>query len=220
MKLRRGNMKKAAAIDSAALSVWNPKTETGKLVREGKITLLTEIISSGRPILESEIIDTLVPDLKQETLQLSSTQRMTDSGRKSKYRAIAIVGNEKEFIGIGQGKSDEVRPAVELATKNAKINIIHTVLGCGSAECGCGTKHSVPIKIAGSFGGVTVTLKPAPRGTGIVANQTIRKVLQLAGLKDVWTRAEGRTRNKYNTAAAAIEAIDMLNKIRMRKDWN
>jgi len=220
MKLRRGMQKRTSAVDSNAVSVWNPKTEIGKAVREGKITTFAEIMASGKKILESEIVDVLIPDLKQETLQLSSTQRMTDSGRKSKFRAVVIVGNETEYVGIGQGKAYEVRPAVELATKNAKLNIVHSILGCGSSECGCGTKHSLPIKIGGSFGGVRIILKPAPRGTGIVANSTIRKVLQLAGIKDVWTRAEGRTRNKYNTAAATIAAIDMLNMIRMRKEWN
>ena len=220
MKLRKGIQKRTSAVDSNAVSVWNPKTEIGKAVREGRITSFAEVLAQGKKILEAEIVDVLIPDLKQETLQLSSTQRMTDSGRKSKFRAVVIVGNETEYVGIGQGKAYEVRPAVELAAKNAKLNIVHSVLGCGSAECGCGTKHSLPIKIDGRFGSVKIILKPAPRGTGIVANSTIRKVLQLAGIKDVWTRAEGRTRNKYNTAAATIAAIDMLNMIRMRKEWS
>ncbi|MEM2974104.1 MAG: 30S ribosomal protein S5 [Candidatus Micrarchaeia archaeon] len=202
-----------------AISAWNPKTEIGKLVKEKKITSLIEIMEMGKPVLEPEIIDVLVPNLQQETIELSSTQRMTDSGRKAKYRAVVVVGDGNEFIGLGQGKADEVRPAVELATKNAKLNLVHSILGCGSAECGCGTKHSVPIKITGRYGGVTVTLKPAPRGTGIVANRTIRKVLQLAGIKDVWTRATGRTKNRFNSAAATVEAIDMLNRIRLRREW-
>jgi len=220
MRLRRKKSSKGSAIDSSAVSIWKPKTEMGKQVREGKITSLMDIISTGKPILESEIIDTLVPNLSQETIDLSSTQRMTDSGRKGRYRAVVLVGDGKEFIGIGQGKSDEVKPSVELAIKNAKLNIVHTVLGCGSSECRCGTKHSLPIKITGEHGGVRVTLKPAPKGTGIVANQTVKKVLQLAGIKDIWTRAEGRTRNRYNTAAAVIDAIDMLNRIRLRKEWS
>jgi len=220
MRLRMKKAKRALAVDSSVLSTWNPRTELGKQVKEKKITSLVEIMEMGKTVLESEIIDSLIPDLKQETLDLKSTQRMTDSGRKAKFRAIIIAGDEKEFVGIGAGKVEEVRPAIELAIKNAKLNLVHAVLGCGSAECRCGTKHSLPIKVTGKYGGVTVTLKPAPRGTGIVANQTIKKVLQLAGIKDVWTRATGRTRNRYNTAAATIGAIDMLNRIRLKKEWS
>ena len=220
MRLRRKKTKVSSAINPDVVSVWKPRIELGKLVKEGKITALIDIMAMGKPILESEIVDVLVPGLMQDTLDLSTTQRMTDSGRKAKYRAIVIIGDGKEYVGIGQGKADEAKPAAELAVKNAKLNIIHTILGCGSAECGCGTKHSLPIKITGKHGGVSVTLKPAPRGTGVVANPIIRKVLQMAGLKDIWTRAEGRTRNRYNTAAAAIAAIDMLNQIRLKKEWN
>lgn len=219
MKLRRKKTKAEDAVDTAALDLWVPKTSLGKAVKEKKITSFDEIVKQGKRILESEIVDVLIPNLKQELIELSSTQRMTDSGRKAKYRAVVVVGDGEGHLGVGHAKDDEVRPAVETALKEAKYNIIPVILGCGSWECGCNLPHSVPISVTGRCGGVKVTLKPAPRGTGIVANPIVRTVLQLAGVKDVWTKAEGRTRNRLNTAMAVHDALNQLNKLRISKEW-
>jgi len=220
MKLRKGKQKRTSAVDKDVLDSWNPRTTLGKKVKAGEITNLYDILKSGKPILESEIVDFLLPNLMQETIELSSTQRMTDSGRKAKYRAVVVVGDGQEYIGIGQGKADEVRPAIEAAVKDAKLNIIHVNLGCGSSQCDCKLKHSLPIKISGKHGGVRITLTPAPRGTGIVANKVVKKVIQLAGIKDIWTKAEGRTKNRFNTSMAVVNAIDQLNKIRVKQEFS
>ena len=220
MKLRKGKQKRASAVEKDVLDSWNPRTTLGKKVKAGEITNLNDILKSGKPILESEIVDFLLPNLMQETIELSSTQRMTDSGRKAKYRAVVVVGDGQEYIGIGQGKADEVRPAIEAAVKDAKLNITHVNLGCGSSQCDCKTRHSLPIQITGKHGGVKITLTPAPRGTGIVANTVVRKVIQLAGIKDIWTKAEGRTKNRFNTSMAVVDAIDQLNKIRVKQEFS
>jgi small subunit ribosomal protein S5 len=220
MKLRKGKQKRASAVEKDVLDSWNPKTTLGKKVKAGEITNLSDVLKSGKPILESEIVDFLLPNLMQETIELSSTQRMTDSGRKAKYRAVVVVGDGQEYIGIGQGKAEEVRPAIEAAVKDAKLNIVHVNLGCGSSQCDCKTKHSLPIKVVGKHGGVRITLTPAPRGTGIVANKVVKKVIQLAGIKDIWTKAEGRTKNRFNTSMAVVDAIDQLNKIRVKQEFS
>lgn len=220
MKLRRRKTKRSSAVDPAVLDTWVPKTALGKDVKEKRITSFDEVLKHGRKILESEIVDSLLPNLKQELIELSSTQRMTDSGRKAKYRAVVAVGDEERFLGIGHAKADEVRPSVETAIKEAKYNIIPVFLGCGSWECGCGLPHSMPITVTGRYGGVRVTLRPAPRGTGIVANPIVRITLQLAGVKDVWTKAEGRTRNRLNTVMAVHDALNQLNRMRVKKEWS
>ncbi len=220
MKLRRGKQRRTAAVEPEAIENWTPRTSLGKSVKAKEVVALEDVLTKGKPILEHEIVDFLVPNLMQETVELSSTQRMTDSGRKAKYRAAVVVGDSAHFVGIGHGKADEVRPAIETAVKDAKINIVHTNLGCGSSQCNCGTKHSLPIQVEGQYGGVRVTLKPAPRGTGIVANKIVKRVLQLAGVKDVWTKAEGRTKNRFSTSMAVVNAIDELNKMRLKQPWN
>lgn len=218
MKFRRMPRRRTSAVGD--VSTWVPRTEQGRRVKEKKITSIDEIFAEGKPVLESEIIDVLLPEMQQEMIQLSSTQRMTDSGRKAKYRAIVVLGDGKGYVSVGQGKADEARPALETAIKEAKRKVIKVNLGCGSWECVCGLKHSVPIKASGAYGGVRVTLSPAPRGTGIVANETVRTVLQLSGIKDVWTKAEGRTKNVYNTAKAVVDAIDSLNRVRIKREWS
>ena len=130
-----------------------------------------------------------------------------------------MVGKKRGQFGIGAGKSEEVKPAIESAIKNAKRNLVSVPLGCGSWECGCGQKHSVPIKVVGKLGSVEVTLKPAPRGLGIAANEVVKKVLTVAGVKDVWSFSRGRTRNIYNAAMATAAALEQLNTMRLKGGW-
>ncbi|WP_292466221.1 30S ribosomal protein S5 [Methanolobus sp.] len=194
---------------------WVPQTRLGKLVREGQITSMDEVIESGLPIRESNIIDILLPDLEDEVLDINMVQRMTDSGRRVKFRATVIVGNGNGFVGLGQAKDVQVGPAIRKAISNAKINIIKVKRGCGSWECACGLEHTVPSEVRGKAGSVIVELKPAPRGLGLAAGDTARKVLEKAGIKDVWTRTEGTTRTTLNFAKATFSALENAGTIRM-----
>ena len=198
---------------------WIPKTEIGRLVKSGQITSVEEIFARGKKILEHGIVDHLYPDMNEETLEVSSTQRMTDNGRKAQFRAIVLVGDRNGHFGIGAGKSEEVKPAIESAVKFAKRNLMSVPLGCGSWECGCGQKHSLPIKVVGKLGSVEVTLKPAPRGLGVAANEVVKKVLSAAGVKDIWSFSRGHTRNVYNTAMATANALEQLNTMRLPGGW-
>ncbi len=198
---------------------WVPKTSIGAKVKGKEILSVEEIFALGKPIMEHEIVDFLLPDLEEETLEVSSTQRMTDCGRKMQFRAIVLVGDRRGHFGIGAGKSEEVKPAIELAVRDAKHKIISVPLGCGSWECGCKQKHSIPIQVIGKNGSVKVLLKPAPRGLGIAASKVVKKVLTLAGIKDVWSFSRGHTTNIYNTAMAVSNALDSLNSMRHIGDW-
>jgi small subunit ribosomal protein S5 len=149
----------------------------------------------------------LLPELEDEVLDINMVQRMTDSGRRVKFRATVIVGNGDGFVGLGQAKDVQVGPAIRKAIDNAKINITRIKRGCGSWECGCGLPHTVPSEVNGKAGSVTVVLKPAPRGLGLAAGGTARKVLEKAGVKDVWTRTEGQTRTTLNFAKATYNAL-------------
>ncbi len=198
---------------------WIPKSDIGRLVKTGQITSLEEINSRGKPILESGIVDHLYPDMTEDTLEVKSTQRMTGNGRKMQFRAIVLVGDKKGHFGIGAGKSEEVKPAIESAIKNAKRNIISVPLGCGSWESGSGFKNSIPIAVNGRSGSVRVLLKPAPRGVGLAANDVVKKVLAAAGVKDIWSFSRGHTRSIYNTAMATADALDQLNTMKLTKSW-
>lgn len=196
---------------------WIPKTRLGVLVKEGQITTMEEAVRSRLPLREPQIIDLLLPDLSDEVLDINMVQRMTDSGRRVKFRATVIVGNGNGYIGLGQGKDVQVGNAIKKAIAAAKLNVKYVRRGCGSWKCACGKGHTVPYQVTGKVGSVTVTLIPAPRGLGIAAANTARKVLEKAGIQDVWTQTFGTTKTTLNFAKATLLALDNINMMRKPK---
>lgn len=197
---------------------WVPKTRLGKLVAEGKIKTIEEAFETGLPIKEAEIVDALIPDLVDEVLDINMVQRMTDSGRRVKFRTTVVVGNGNGYVGLAEGKDVQVGPAIRKAIEMAKLNIIKVKRGCGSWECGCGLPHTVPCEVDGRAGSLTITLIPAPRGLGLAAGGPAKKVLEMAGYKDVWSRTEGETRTTLNFALATFDALQRTNTIRFRRE--
>jgi small subunit ribosomal protein S5 len=194
---------------------WIPLTALGKAVAAGEITNIDEVLEGGKPIKESQIVDILLSDLEDEVLDINMVQRMTDSGRRVKFRCVVVVGNRNGYIGFGQGKDNQVGNAIQKAIVDAKLNIVKIRRGCGSWECGCDTTHSIPVEVTGKAGSVKVTLKPAPQGIGLVTGDISKKVLQLAGIKDVWAFNKGQTRTTINFAKATFEALRQTNMVRM-----
>jgi small subunit ribosomal protein S5 len=193
---------------------WEPSTKLGMMVKQGKFSNLSEVFASDLTIMEEEIIDHLMPELEEEVIDINLVQRMHKSGRRVRFRATVVVGDGKGFIGLGKAKAKEVGPAIRKAIVNAKLNVIEIKDGCGSWECLCGTDHSVPYKVTGSSGSVRVTLMPAPKGIGLVASDVIKKILRVAGIKDVWVRTSGSTRTKVNAANATYDALKRLSLVK------
>ncbi|TAJ45254.1 30S ribosomal protein S5 [Methanofollis fontis] len=193
---------------------WIPLTGLGRAVAAGEITSIDEVLQSGKPIREPQIVDAFLPDLTDEVIDISMVQRMTDSGRRVKFRAVVIVGNRNGYIGFGQGKDAQVGNAIRKAIGDAKTNIIKVRRGCGSWECGCDTEHSIPMRVKGKAGSVSVTLMPAPQGIGLVTGEIGKKVLDLAGVKDAWAFSSGNTRTTINYAKATFYALKATNMIR------
>ncbi len=196
---------------------WIPKTELGRKVKNGEITSIEQIYQQDKAILEPEIIDTLLPDLKDEILDIKMVQRTTDSGRKGRFRVVAAVGNKDGYVGVGIGKATEIRSAIGRAIRNAKKNIIHIRRGCGSWECGCGENHSIPFKVSAKYGSTSIELMPAPKGTGLVAGRTAKKVLELAGVKDAWSKSRGHTSTRFNFAFATLKALEKTRRKRFER---
>jgi len=198
----------------AEMEGWIPLTGLGKMVAGGQITSIDQVLESGKPIKEVEIVDTFLPDLVDEVLDITMVQRMTDSGRRVKFRTVVVVGNRNGYIGFGQGKDSQVGNAITKAIKDAKLNLIKVNRGCGSWECGCNLDHSIPVQVTGKAGSVRVTLKPAPQGIGLVTGDIAKKVLGLAGIRDVWGFSSGETRTTINFAKATFNALMETNMIR------
>jgi len=198
---------------------WIPRTKLGKMILEGKISSIEELFMEGLKIREPEIVNTLLPDLQEEVINIGLVQKQTDAGEKSQFRAIVVVGNRNGYVGLGSGKARQVRSAIEKAAVDARLNITPVRRGCGSWECGCGKSHSMPFQVQGKCGGVEIVLIPGPRGLGIVASEAAKIILGLAGVKDCWTKSYGSTRTVPSFAFAVFDALKKTYLLVTPEDW-
>ncbi len=204
---------------------WKPKTLLGKKVKEGVIKDISDILDDIHPILEPEIVDSLLPNMTVELLMVGQskgkfgggqkrvfkqTQKKTQEGNKPKFATYAVVGNEDGYVGLGYGKSKETVPAREKAIRNAKLNVMKIRRGCGDWRCGCGDPHTIPFTVRGKCGSVEITFMPAPKGTGLIVEKECAKILKLAGIHDVWSMTKGQTRAKINLFKACFYALGNL----------
>jgi small subunit ribosomal protein S5 len=191
---------------SAESDGWTPRTRLGRMVADGEVETMEEALNAGLPLKEPELVDQLV-NLEDEVLDINMVQRMTDSGRRVKFRCVVAVGNRDGLVGYAEGRDDQVGGAIQKAIQIAKLNLINVSRGCGSWECGCGRPHTIALRTTGTAGSVEVELQPAPRGLGLAGGETVRKVLELAGIEDIWTRSSGNTRTTVNFAKATFNAL-------------
>ena len=225
-KDKRRNEKTSEEI----VAEWNPKTKLGKDVKNEKIKKIDEIIDKNYRILEPEIVDKLLR-IKNDLFSIGQskgkfgggkrrawrqTQRKTKEGNVPTFSAMAVVGDENGHVGIGTGKSQETLPARDKAIRMAKLNIIKITRGCGSFECVCSENHTIPFKVTGKAGSVRVTLIPAPQGTGLVVAKELKKLLHLAGIKDVFSKTFGVQRTTFNLMKACIDALQKTNGVKKK----
>jgi len=205
---------------SGGVEEWKPRTRLGWLVKEGRVTSLKEIFDMNAKIKEPEIVDALLGrELQHEIIDINMVQKMTDAGRITRFRVVVVVGNQNGFVGIGVGKARQLRLAVDKAIADAKLNIIPVRRGCGSFECGCSEPHSIPYQVEGKAGSVRVALKPAPKGTGLVAGDTAKVVLGYAGIRDIWSWSKGKTSTTINFALAVFEALKRAYRFSTVLEW-
>lgn len=210
---------------------WKPKTEVGRKVKSGEITDIDQVLDSGIPILEDQIVDILLPNLQSELLMVGQskgkfgggskrifkqTQKKTPEGNKPSFICMAVVGNNDGYVGIGYGKSKDTVPAREKAVRNAKLNLFKIKRGAGSWEDATSEPHSIPWRVSGRCGSVRITLLPAPKGKGLIVEQECAKLLKLAGIDNVYSKTFGQTRTKTNVIVACTEALKQLNAFKPR----
>jgi len=189
------------------------------MVQEGKITSLNEVFVEGYRIQEHEIVDTLLPNLQQDVLDINLVQKQTDAGEKSRFKALVVVGNYEGFFGLGVGKDKQVRAAIQKAVLDAKVNVVPVKRGCGSWECECGDPHTLPFQVSGRCGSVRIQLFPAPRGLGVVAGDVAKKIITFVGIKDCWSRSFGSTRTVPSFAYATYDALKNTYRMVSPNDW-
>lgn len=138
-------------------------------------------------------------EFEEQVIQIDRVTRVVKGGRKLRFRATVAIGNKKGKVGVGVGKSQEVTGAIQKAIAFAKKDMITVPLD----------ESTIPHEIKIKFKAAKILLLPAGPGTGIIAGGTIRKVLELAGVKDILSKSYGTT-NKVNTTKATIEALKAL----------
>ena len=208
--------------------IWTPKTKLGRKVANGQVTNIVDALRAREPIMEPEIVDQLV-DLSEEVVLIGGTPgkgggmrrtvskrtaRMHKSGARYNTKAMTVLGDRNNVVGLGYGEANDTRAAIESATRNAKLNLIEVQRGSGSWEDRADHDSSIPLEVTGKSGSVEVTLKPAPKGTGLAASDEVKKVLELAGIQDIWVQARGQTQTRENLLKAAFQALEKINEMR------
>ena len=140
-------------------------------------------------------------EFEEEVLQIDRVPRVVKGGRRLRFRATVIIGNRKGKVGVGVGKSEEVVGAIQKAVADAKKNMITVILD------GTTVPHQTNIKYKSAH----VLLIPACAGTGIIAGGPVRKVVELAGIRNLLSKSLGTT-NKISCARATIEALKEMKK--------
>ena len=147
----------------------------------------------------SNKIDAATLDLQEKMVALNRVSKTVKGGRIARFTALMVVGDGNGHVGYGLGKAAEVPDAIRKGIEDAKKNMIEVSL----------KDTTIPHEVIGKFGAGTVLLKPAALGTGIIAGQTVRAVLELAGIKNIRAKSL-RSNNKTNVVKATFEGLKAL----------
>ncbi len=135
-------------------------------------------------------------ELKEKVVAISRVAKVVKGGRTFRFSAVVVVGDENGHIGVGNGKAAEVPDAIKKAIQDAKKNLVEVPV----------VETTIPHEFIGTSGSAKVMLKPATKGTGVIAGGSVRPVLELAGYKDIRTKVIG-TNNPRNVVYATINAL-------------
>ena len=141
-------------------------------------------------------------EYKESLLRINIVSKTVKGGRRISFSVLAAIGNENGKVGIGLGKANGVPDAIRKAVANAKKNLVEVSLKGGT----------LPHEQLGKFNSTTVLLKPASKGTGVIAGSATREILELVGVSDILTKIRG-SKNKDNVARATIDGLTKMRSV-------
>jgi small subunit ribosomal protein S5 len=148
---------------------------------------------------EEELKEEEEVELKDQVISIRRVTKVVKGGKNLSFSALAAVGNENGLVGIGKGKAREVPQAIAKAVENAKKRLVLVPL----------SETTIPHYIRGEAGGGVVVLRPASKGTGVIAGGAVRVIMELAGIKDILTKSI-RSNNAISVAHATMNALKRL----------
>ncbi|MBI5729412.1 MAG: 30S ribosomal protein S5 [Candidatus Magasanikbacteria bacterium] len=142
-------------------------------------------------------------EFDQFILDLARVTRVTEGGKHMSFRTCVIIGDRHGRVGFGVAKGKDVQGGVEKAVNQAKKHIIKVPI----------VKDTIPHVVLRKFKAASIMLKPAPRGSGIIAGGAVRAVLELAGIPNVSSKILGKTKNKIALVKATFEALQSFKRV-------
>lgn len=138
-------------------------------------------------------------EFKEKVIQIRRVTKVVKGGKKLSFRAVVVVGNSNGQVGLGIGKSTEVIGAIQKGVQDAKKNLVTVPIH----------NETITHPINGKAGGGYVVLRPASKGTGVIAGGSVRAVIELSGIHNILTKSQGST-SPLNMARATIQALSEL----------
>src|SRR5258708_8205260 len=153
-------------------------------------------------VLSALPVENETKELEEKVIQISRVSKKTKGGNKMGFSILMVVGDRKGKVGVGLGKSHDVMSAIRKGVKKAKKNLIEVPLD--------GT--TIPFSILVKKGSGKVLLKPAPKGSGVIAGGPVRAVVEAAGIRDVSSKILG-SGTQSGSVYATFEALSRIQKI-------
>ncbi len=150
-----------------------------------------------------ETVEPVESEWKEQVVQIRRVTKVVKGGKKLSFRAIVIVGNKKGQVGMGVAKAAEVIIAIQKAVADARKNLVSVPL----------FNATIPHMITGRSGAGSVVLRPASKGTGVIAGGAVRAVLELAGVENILSKSLG-SKSPLNAANATLNALKSLRKFK------